>query len=341
MKNIKSVIAWSIKAIAAGILAVIVLSGFVYFYRCEGIHIDNSTGATDYKWEPGQWKAQMTEGFSWLRMNNEGFNNEIDRQDKTDVLIMGSSHIEACNVAQKENVSSILNNHYSDLNVYNIGTSGHTIYRCISNLKAANECYKPDKYIIIETDRINLDIKSMQEVLDGNDEKLKSYNSGVMYYLQKIPAIKALYGQIDNWRSAGGKGQAADTDYTAIDAGNDANADNYDIILNQFIEYAADAVKNDSCKLIIFFKPFTSLNPDGSIDYRCNKDDLEHFRSACEKNNIIFVDMTEDFENAYRNDYIMVHGFTNTAVGTGHLNKYGHKILAERLIEVIDSLEED
>jgi lysophospholipase L1-like esterase len=59
------------------------------------------------------------------------------------------------------------------------------------------------------------------------------------------------------------------------------------------------------------------------------------FEKACEDNDIIFVDMTDDFKQLYEEKNILPYGFINTKVGRGHLNKYGHMVIAKKLAQVI------
>ena len=49
--------------------------------------------------------------------------------------------------------------------------------------------------------------------------------------------------------------------------------------------------------------------------------------------------MTDSFRDLYATEHHLAHGFINTAVGSGHLNKYGHRVIAEKLAEVIQGLE--
>ena len=65
MKKISEMCKMLIKIAAAGMISLVILSGFCLLYSFSGVHISNPSGSTDYKWEPGQWKATMTEGLSF------------------------------------------------------------------------------------------------------------------------------------------------------------------------------------------------------------------------------------------------------------------------------------
>jgi hypothetical protein len=47
------------------------------------------------------------------------------------------------------------------------------------------------------------------------------------------------------------------------------------------------------------------------------------------------MDMTGAFTEEYKRSHVLPHGFANTAVGAGHLNKNGHRIIAAELFRQI------
>ncbi len=320
-----SLLRLGIKLIIAGIISIMLLSGFTVVYCNSGIHITNTTGATDYKWESGQLKTTMTEGFAWFRMDENGFNNAYSIEEKVNNLLMGSSHMEAVEVNPHKNTGYLLN----DMGLgytYNIGTSGHQIYNCVRNLSDAVNEYKPSGYVLLETDKIELDPDSMKKVLDGTYPHIPSYDTGIIYQIQKYaPAIKHLYNQIDVWRT----GVNGITD-------SDINVDvEYENLLEEFLSKAQENASQTGARLVIFYQPKTIIDNEGIIISDTNSDALELFKSVCEENDIMFLDMTEPFLELYANEHILAHGFFNTGVGVGHLNKYGHQVIAKQLAEVI------
>ncbi len=312
------------KTVSFGIacaLSLIIISLFVLVYGYTGVHIENDSGATDYKWMPNQYKATMTEGFAWMKFDSEGFNN-TNGILPVDVLIMGSSHMEAVNLPSEDNTGAILNQMLPDMNVYNIGVSGHTIYQCANNLRNAISEYSSAVYVIIETDTVYLENDRMIAVLDGTLKHIPSYTSGIVFLIQRYcPAIKSIYKHLEDWRSAESRGgEAASVEMTTDEA-----------ILDRFLsKISSDA---DGRKIIIVYHPLTNIDSNGELIADPSGADL--FRKCCFNNGIAFVDMTNDFQYLYDTRHILSHGFTNTAVGVGHLNSYGHKAIAERLAEMI------
>ena len=326
MKTIK----WFGKACIAGIISITILSIYIYFFSFSGVHIENKTKATDYTWEAFSKKSCTGEGVSWITMDQNGFNNR-SFPDSINILLMGSSHMEAVNLASNQNVGVQLNDNLQNLTTYNIGVSGHSIYTCIQNMEAAILTYEPSDYVILETGSIEMNVDDMNMVLDNNYPEIVSYDSGILYILQKkLPIVKSVYKTICDWKSAESRSEVSDT----IDK-TDYTTQEYKEVLNKFLRKAQSTTESTGAKLIIFYHPQTILDNNGNMIITTDSDALSAFQEACNNNNILFLDMTSDFEKIYYEDHILAHGFINTAVGVGHLNKYGHKIIAERLAEII------
>lgn len=321
------------KLVISGILAIIVLSIINVFYSYSGIHINNKTGATDYIWKKYQFKSTMTEGFSWMIFDKYGFNNVDAELDDIHILLMGSSHMEAYNIKKEENVGTLLESYLLDKNTYNIGTSGHTIYRCVDNIDNALSYYAPSEFVIIETDRVQLSIDEMDAVVEGTAEKIPSYDSGLIYQIQKIPAIKWMYKNFASWY--GMSNQDVSQKANGVDMFQYRNS------LEKFLGIVSNETKEQGCKPIIFYQPETMIDANGNLIESTDDEYLSLFVDACAKNDIIFVDMTDEFEQLYKEEHILAHGFSNTAVGVGHLNKYGHETIAAKLSEVINGLQEN
>ncbi len=329
----KKLFGWSIKASIAAVVSVLVLSLFTLVYSYTGVHITNESGATDYKWESNQFRANMAEGFSWLKVNEDGFNNSfgLEEVNDIDILLMGSSHMEAMNVAQNKNVSSLLNELLPDYITYNIGISGHTIYQCAKNLSRAFKYYHPSDYIIIETDHIDLDKAKMIRVLDGTLEDIPSHDKGITFTVQKcIPCLLPVYREVSNWIRAGHNSDAGDE--MADQNEEDVDDEDYYAVLDSFIGIIAESVPE--CRVIIVYQPKTAIDDKGNMLTE-DKEAVKKFANACEEHGLLFIDMYDDFSNEYVNTHRLAHGFANTAVGVGHLNETGHRLMAERLSTVI------
>jgi len=313
------------KIISAGVVAFLVLNLFCFFYGYSGIHIENNTGATDYTWLSHMLRTNMEEGFSAFHFDEYGFNNIVSDDHNSDILLIGSSHMEAIQVQPFENTGALLNQMLPDFKTYNIGISGHNIYTSVKNLKTAVSYYRPSQYVILETNQVTLDDEKIDEVIEGKYPKIPSYSKGLFYQSQiYFPVIKTIYKKVSDWKNA------------ALVEEKSSNSIESAIDLNKFLNKASkDAGRS---QLIIMYHPALNLNDDGTITVE--DEGVEKFQETCQENGIIFVDMTGDFENLYYTEHKLPYGFINTGVGIGHLNKYGHEVIAERLSKTIQELEE-
>lgn len=317
MNNMKKQI---YKIIIAGFLAFVLLNIICFFYYNVPPRVDNLDNSTDYRWPSKAFYSSATEGVAWGRMNNDGYNNLLDYDDNLSIdgLVMGGSHLEGRNISQEDNLVAVLNNTSNDY-YYNIGISEHTLPICISNLENAITKYKPNKYVIIETMNISFADNELNGSLNQR-EKLPTYSDGIMDILQNMKYLKLIRYQLVN----------TDLSYQ-IDSV--LNKD----LLDQMLKKTSDICKKNNLKLIIVFHPNFSVSNNNEITFNYNERDCEIFKETCKNNDIIFINMKNDFINEYKNDNVIPYGFDNSVIGYGHLNKYGHRIIANRIKEEIDN----
>lgn len=325
-----------VRCLGALLVSLLLLTLFTLLYNQTGVHIKESTGATDYKWEPRQLKTTCDEGFAFMRMDTNGYNNrgEYRPEKRIDVLLMGSSQVEALHVAQAENLASRLNDYHSEYYTYSIGTSGHTVYHCVNNLKAAYDTYHPEKNIFLVIDEIQMSEVKMKSVIEGTWKRIPSYDSGMAYHVQKaIPTVKALYKKVEDWQKNEKRAKRRKVK-TNIPPSNDSQicTEEYERVLHCFLAKALEGLDGEkACRLIIIYQPPTRIDRDGNWVNPVSASRRECFARNCEKLGIEFVDMTSPFEELYRQERILAHGFANTAIGVGHLNTHGYRIMAEEL----------
>ncbi len=141
----------------------------------------------------------MSEGVSWGQVDANGFNNKTVINNP-DILIVGSSHMEAMNVMQDENTASqlnqLLNKRYS---VYNLGISGHFFFKACQYLPRNIELFKPNglKAIIVETSTVDVSPKDVESILLHNIKKTPSHSDGIIGKLQRNPFLRTLYFQYE------------------------------------------------------------------------------------------------------------------------------------------------
>lgn len=322
---------WVTKAFFAGCFALFTMTVFCLFYYNPSIHYPNPSGTTDYIWTPNTFYSQCREGISNGKTNNEGFMNLFDYETGKDikVLIMGSSHMEAGNVTLSQSTSSRLNTLFHSNMAYNIGISGHTFPICCNNLEDALKYYHPSEYVVLETSKLDFTDEELNSVLDGSIPELTDHSEGIIGLLSKNPFLRLAYHQF--------KGFMEHTGNESEDTGTCNLYENQDnsVSLDHLLSYITDVASGNAVKIIIMYHPTTQINSDGSILFPNDEKDRTKFLVLCEKYGIVFLDMTERFSIEYNINHILPHGFCNSSVGSGHLNKYGHEMIAEELYKVI------
>lgn len=336
---IKKFIAWGAKAVIAAIASLCILTGFCYFYYNLPIHHDSLSGSTDYYWDANALSIRATEGFAISKTDDNGFVNSYPAHGNTlDILIMGSSHTEGMNVNADENypyvLNSMLDEQDADLYAYSIGMSGHAIVRCFRNLDDALNEYKPRKYVFIETSTIMPSLESLQQLEENTFDVLSSHDSGLLYHLQRNDYFRLLYMQLQNMIKD--NDQAATSSSEAAD-----DLVLYERYLELMLKKGSETAAANGCKLVIIYKPDLVLNRDGSIANQELNEKEKLFKDLCEAHGIGLIDMYEPFTEYYQATYCLPNGFSNTKVGTGHLNRHGHLVIAQELSEYIteDTLE--
>ena len=318
-----------LRFILSSIIAFIILTLFCVFYYNvpQNKPLD---GTTDYKWKSNTFYSRATEGFALGKTNNDGYVNDYDFNDKTDidVLIVGSSQMEALEVNMNETTSSLLNKKLKNQNVYNIGISGHYFLNCVSNLESAIKKYNPKKYLIIETSSLTFDDESLIKTINNELEEIPFKANGILGILQQNQFIRLAYKQL---RSFIDKKSINDEE----DILNINNSSNYNAeLLNKlFIK-----IRNISSKtnIIILYHPSTTIADNGKLILSSESENVEEFKKLCNQNGIDFLDMSDRFKQEYENNYLLPYGFSNTTIGTGHLNKYGHQMIADELFKIIE-----
>ena len=330
------------KVLLAGLLSIVILSILMCGYNWTPVHIENEKGNTDYVWTPNSIWVKMTEGISWGRFDANGLNN-ASVIENPDMLLLGSSHMEATNVRQNQNTAYYLNKKLCGrYSIYNVSVAGHDLYKVCQYLPKNLELYEP-KAVIIETDSVVLTEKDIQKVLSGNVEHTPSYSSGLIGTLQRIPFFRVVYRQSTSGllrlfipHKENSYNRSTSNEYNACITTNYTFEEQAYV---ELFEYLSLMEKKYGTQIIVFYHPTGALNVDGTISFNCD-DHLEAFHKYADINGIDFVDLTSEFVVMYYNEHHVAHGFATGRVEYGHINAFGHEKAADALYEKIEQLEE-
>lgn len=331
---IKNALKLLVRTIISGIIAFVILTLFCQFYFNLPVRVTNKAGSTDDKWEANKFYSLGYEGFTWGKTNNEGFANTFDYDnDMTiDILAMGSSHMQGFGVNMDQSAASKLNALFRNKTVYNISFSAHFFLTCASNLKAALNEYMPTEYVVIETSSILFSDDDITLVINEETPEIVTYDEGIIGLLQKNPYLRLLYMQIETYANT--RANSID-DAEDVKAFTESDTANNEKLLHDLFQKMGALAEEHGVKLIIMYHPHLSIAPNGTIEANDNESAIARFQRACSDNGILFLDMSDRFKEEYESSYILPHGFVNSPVGTGHLNQYGHAMIADELYHLI------
>ncbi len=327
----RKVLLWFVKFFIAGVIAFALLTVFSYFYFNVGAHSTSVTGSTDYRWSPHMFTSRASEGFATARTDANGFNN-LSTADTVDILLMGSSHMEGFNVMQDQTTTSLLNGLLRERGLskfaYSIAMSEHDLMHNLQNLQSAIDEFHPTNYVIIETAYVEYPIEKIRQVLLGELPRLPSTNTGLLYYLQKIPYIKLMYAQ---YLKLDPFGLIPPTNAAVAKEDPGLYAAELDALLSKCGSIASEA----GVTLVLLYHPEIFLESDASLRALDDEAYSSVMAELCAKHGIVLLDMTPIIFAEYAAKHILPYGFSNTAVSEGHLNADGHRMIADTLNETI------
>lgn len=325
------------RVLAAGALASVLLTGFHSVYHWQPLCVVAADGASDFKYEPHAFWINNSEGFSAGTTNNDGYMNTFDYTPgmPVDVLIMGASNMEATAVDMDESTAARLNAMLDGKTVYNIGISMHSLVTCFTNLPAALEKYRPASWVVFEATSLTYAGQDLRAALDGTTVEMALQDN----ILKKNPFIRSTYAKLRPiWEEhirpllaaamakAETKGEASALPAVPEDAQQQ---------LDELMGRAAQQLEAAGVQGIIFWHPPTTLDGNGNLTLDSDAREKADFAALCAKHGLIFLDMSDRFAAEYQSKHILPHGFANSAVGGGHLNSDGHRMLADELYSII------
>lgn len=316
----------------------------LFYYSAPGV-VYRSNGATVAVQMPDTYFINASEGYGINHFDRRGYNNPNGELEGSYVLMMGSSHVEAIQVSQKQNMSTILNGLLggtdTELRVYNIAHVGNFLPGIVKGFEAGIREFPDSSAVVIEVTRTSFYVSDLQK---GMQQTVYDSTSDGIYLAQHLTAAQKLR----SWLIGGlpfiklmKNVQFADMDlklerpfglaYREMEQETEYDEKEYEEVLND----AFSLLRSEYDKpLIIVYHPQVVFKND-SMEIVRDEATYDIFQEACENNNIIFWDTGEAFLEAYNENYTVPYGFSNTQMGAGHLNKDGHRIIAYELYKVL------
>ena len=360
-KPIKTLLSWCLAALIAALIA----NGISFFYRSGAGSIPRENAFSTSIRTPNSRMVRGSEGYGINHVDENGYLNADTLPLKGNyILMMGSSHAEGLQVMQRDNMVSLLN-HWIDPSartVYNLGTAGYTLPLIIQGFPAALEEFPHAKAVMIEISQLEFSADELTQAMDqaqydpacSGQALMNSLDAGWRArneILERIPLISLLRQQFESMnlsmKDAFGirdfleaqKASVSDPDPASVDA--DAAAKQATAFSSTLNQAFALLRAEFSGPIILLYHSGVAVQPDGTIVIARDMRYYDEYRAACERNGIVFVDPGDAFTRAYEADYSVPYGFSNTTMLMGHLNRTGHRIVAEEFYKAWLKIQEE
>lgn len=329
----KNFISWIIGLIISVVIINTLL--FPIYHLSPWINTDyNATTAIFY---PNSVIAYSEEGYGIRKVDRNGFVNPSTRLNYDNyILFMGASHTIGKEILQGYSFVDILEEKYG-LKVYSIAMDGHYYPEIISGFSAAIQQFPNSNSIVIEISSTDYELTQLENSIVQREYNPQYSGANIsntfspkdrvkIAYQDYFPLIRAIN---KNLKSNQSELSSNKTKHTTLD-------ENYE---KKYIKVINDTLsvinKNYTNPVYIVYHPEVSLSDSGEIEIIPSAT-KEQFKNCCEENNIFFIDMTEDFVIEFNNSNKLPYGFMNTSYGTGHLNRTGHQLIAEKIYSVME-----
>lgn len=346
-RTVKTLAAW-IVAIAISFCLVNLL---IFFYFHQPGWISRSEAATGAIWDPGSRYSNWLEGFGAGKVDENGYINQYPIAEDNYILVMGSSHTQGKEVPMDERYTELVNSKITaepKEYIYNIGTDGHYLPDLLKHFSAAVKEFAKADGVVLEVFNTDCDTETLERCLkqvpyneDQNGsviaEKISGKQKLAMTVKENMPLLNLLQqkqfadfkvdfsGAFGIWK----QDTQIQTTQDELSA-EGSNMDRYQEILDQIF---AEMKLEYQGKIFILYHPIVNISGDQmEVTY---DDTYRYFQEACSKQDIQIIDTGAAFQDCYEKQYDVPYGFGNTSMGEGHLNRTGHRILAEELYDAL------
>lgn len=336
------IVKYLLKCVVAAAISFVVLSLFSLIYYNPPLATEQPELITNSKFETNSRWAYMLEGFGQGVIDNIGYNNAYYNDCvQPDIVVIGSSHTEALQISQNDNFVYLLNQKfveddldYNNLKCLNLGVSGHSFGVSVSNFEHVVNKFGEAKYIVIETSEFKFSPAKLEKMAEGKYHSPLKQRGMVYRTAQKVPYLRLLYKKIQESANAKGNDNVAKSD-----SGSNYGVSIYTEKLNTVLKKISTLAEESGIKTVILLHESFSVDTNGNIVEKENELYKDAFKDCCEKNGITVVDVLPEMIDNYKKTFEFSYGFSNTVPGSGHLNKTGHRIVAEQLYEQINEME--
>lgn len=332
---VKQILQWLI----AGSLAILVCNILLFLYHRPTGWIDRTDSATAAIWSPGTTLVNGMEGNGIYSVDAKGYLNDNLPLAEEYTLVIGSSHVQGKEVPFGLRYSDLLNDMLSgsnsELAVYNCSQDGFYLPDIIEHFYAITQEFPNADNIVIDLGKTDFSVEELENALNQCDfdveqlgeniySKLSAKKKFVLKVKEYSPLLSILKKQLETYQNENVNSSASLSE-------RNIDSEAYFNTLDKGLKLIRSQYSGN---LYILYHPSVSIMTDGTMTV---DDDpyIEMIKKSCEKNNINLIDVSDAFVAEYEKFYCVPYGFSNTTMGEGHLNEYGHAIIADEIYKAM------
>ena len=358
----KKILSW----ITAAMAAVICVDFICMLYVREPGGIERSGGPIYAASQPGKIAVNCEEGYGFNQTDENGYTNTTAKLSEGGyILILGNSMTRGSNVMPDERYVQQLNKLIADdlggdatdtAYVYSISRGGALFAELASGYDAALAEFPNAKAVVIQLVFENRDLRispayleqiynqrefdftQTAEYIFENEDAFSRVKHWVKNTFPLIPFAQNrrinkignpfAYAFGINWKNL-----KEDNNNYIPETENDIEVAKRESLV-QVLAYLNS--KND-IPIILVDLPEIACFDENSLAF--NYYDKNIWVDACDEAGVTFIGMSDEFENLYSQKKKLPYGFSNTEMGTGHLNKDGCQVVAETIYKHLKELE--
>lgn len=335
------------KYFAALVLALLVWNFLIgSFYMNRTVTVKNYVIGSSYV--PGSKTVSAGEGFSIYRNDEMGFNNDSIsqiRNEKLRILVLGDSFTEAKQVFRSFNFVKLLEQKLDTdgdrYEVFNLGRNGRTIPDHVAYAEGYKSTFSSD-YVVIQAganafgEGVFLDSGKENKVIEEDGEykvvKTDFYHDdvGVKKWLKNNFDIPIVLAGLNKMRQFSIFNKTEDETNLATNSSTETLQEVKNDRLTDFL--ISELAEKYGNKFVLLYIPDFYSIKNGQVIFNDTKD-INVVKEICQKYNVKIIDPTAKFVRLYEEKKKLPQGFNNSSPLGGHLNKDGHKIVADLLYD--------
>lgn len=334
MGKIKTAFHWFLAACIAFCTANL----FCFLYERPAGWFETPNGPSTAGWRPGSVIVHGMEGYGVVKVDANGYLNPEGDLAEDFVLMMGSSHTQGKEVPANQKYSVLVNDYFTKdcdmLYTYNISSDGHFLPSLIKHFPAAVEAFPEAGMMILEiatTDFSEDELESAGKQVQFDPQNTIVNQAEQLSTVARLKnAIKEYFPLLSLMKKKMRTNSATESSLPPMER----NMEHYELLLDRTMEQLRGQFDGT---ILFVYHPNLVFGEKGKavIDY---SETWNLFYNACQAHGIDVIDMGPVFMDHYGHTRQLPYGFSNTTPGSGHLNKVGHRLIAQRVIAYLEDV---